>query len=101
MLAPYLAVRPAGGLGCWVHAVPVQVQVSFRGRELESVPPKRTTWPVAASYAMLAVYLAGGLVAGLSCVHVVPFQVQVSFRVTMVGGPMLPEEMLTPPKRTT
>jgi hypothetical protein len=49
--------------------VPFQVQVSLR-LPLFPVPPKSTTCPVAASYAVAEALRAEGLLDGLCCTHV-------------------------------
>jgi hypothetical protein len=56
---------------CCVQFVPFQVQVSFK-RPLLSFPPKSMSWPVEASYAIAAEFLAGGLAVGDCCVQPTP-----------------------------
>src|SRR5271170_6420401 len=83
----HVVVQPGSPLSAtWVHDVPSHVQVSFNGPR----PPKSTSFPMAASYAMAAPLRAWGLpeqvlkqpASPLSAtwVHVVPFQFQVSFK---------------------
>ena len=68
---------------CSVQVVPSQVHVWFM------LPPKRTTSPLAASYAIVAL-LGGGLVDGNFCVQVFarPFQIQVSARLGLQFPPI-------------
>src|SRR5579862_4512183 len=95
MASPCRADGLAGGV-CWVQLVPSHNQVwlvELPVKTLPMTPPNITAWLCAASKAIPANCIDGGLVCGDFCVQFVPSHTHVSLKIF----PLVSE----PPNRTT